>query len=47
VPRLRKNGTAGHDSLSLRCYRMEINVEETNVMISKELLPVQLKTDQK
>jgi len=26
---------------------MEINVEETNVMISKELLAVQLTTDQK
>jgi hypothetical protein len=24
----------------VRCYRMEINVEEANVMISMELLPV-------
>jgi hypothetical protein len=31
----------------VRSYRMEINVEETNVMISMGLLPVQLKTDQK
>jgi hypothetical protein len=31
----------------VRCCRMEINVEEANVMISMELLPVQLTTDQK
>jgi len=30
----------------VRCYRMEINVEEANVMISMEILPVQLKIDQ-
>jgi hypothetical protein len=29
----------------VRCHRMGINVEEANVMISMELLPVQL-TDQ-
>ena len=31
----------------VRCHRMEINVEEAKVMISMELLPVQLTTDQK
>ena len=31
----------------VRCYRMEINVEEANVMISMELLQVQLTTDKK
>jgi hypothetical protein len=29
-----------------KCYRMEINVEETTVMASKELLLVQLTIDQ-
>jgi hypothetical protein len=29
----------------VRCYTMEINVEEGNVMISMELLPVQLTRD--
>jgi hypothetical protein len=31
----------------VRCYRMEINVEEANVMISMELLPIQLTIDKK
>jgi hypothetical protein len=34
-------------SEAVRCYRMEINVEEANVMISMEVLPVQLNIDQK
>ena len=31
----------------VRCYRMEINVEEANIMISMELLPVRVTRDQK
>ena len=31
----------------VRCYRMEINVEEANIMSSMDLLPVRLTRDQK
>jgi hypothetical protein len=44
---LTKNCATGHDLLVLRCYRIEMNVEETGVMIAKELLTVHLKRGQK
>jgi hypothetical protein len=47
VPWLRKKQYYRARFIGLRCYRMEINVEETGVMISKELLLVQLQIDQK